>query len=63
MVTETTVEQKYYKQAAMEDVQSKPVTPDPSPAPSPAPSPVPSPLLDKISQPAANHVEVQYLKL
>lgn len=42
----------------MEDAQPKAVTPEPSPAPSPAPSPVPSPLLDKISLPGANHVEV-----
>lgn len=45
-------------QVVMEDGQSKTVTPEPSPAPSPVPSPVPSPLLDKISLPAANHVEV-----
>lgn len=42
----------------MEDEQPKTVTPEPSPAPSPVPSPVPSPLLDKISLPGTNHVEV-----
>lgn len=55
---EPTKEQEHCQQVEMEDVQYKPVTPEPSPAPSPAPSPVPSPLLDKISLPGANHVEV-----
>ncbi|XP_028262902.1 sodium/hydrogen exchanger 9B2 isoform X2 [Parambassis ranga] len=45
----------------MEETQHKPGTPEQSPAPSPAPSPVPSPapspLLDRITLPAANHVE------
>lgn len=49
---------KHSAQVAMEDAQPTPVTPEPSPAPSPAPSPLPSPLLDKISLPGANHVEV-----
>lgn len=53
---------------AMEDIQPKPVTPEPSPAHTPTPSPgvspglspAPSPSQEGTVVPAANNVEVLY---